>query len=216
MGFSSPRKRCFETNPSYAAFKPFVEKKFMFLPGFLGVQSLWTLQSVHLTGVGKGRAVPARGVRKGGGVGKGSTCVGCERPERPRRDLHAEATVRGCPCPVAGRSLRHPAFARSMLTALRHPACDDQSAETDRCPSNAGSRGTGSPSRMQRPEVAKRARQPTAGQDARPAPATGGRQEKTTRCRVFREVSPVGRAIAGCGNRAETVGKLHTARPRCR
>ena len=41
----------------------------MFLPGFLGVQSLWTLQSVHLTGVGKGQAVPARGVRKGGGVG---------------------------------------------------------------------------------------------------------------------------------------------------
>jgi hypothetical protein len=33
------------------------------------------------------------------------------------------ATVRGCPCPVAGRSLRHPAFAHSMLTALRHPAC---------------------------------------------------------------------------------------------
>ena len=32
------------------------------------------------------------------------------------------------------------AFAHSMLTALLHPACDDQSA-ADRCPSNAGSRG---------------------------------------------------------------------------
>ena len=48
------------------------------------------------------------------------------------------------------------ASAHSMLTALarspplRHPACADQSAETDRCPSNAGSRGMGSPSRMQR------------------------------------------------------------------
>ena len=64
------------------------------------------------------------------------------------------AAVRGCPCPVAGRSLRPSmAFAHSMLTAparsppLRHPACDDQSAETDRCPSNAGSRDMGSPSR---------------------------------------------------------------------
>jgi hypothetical protein len=36
------------------------------------------------------------------------------------------ATRRGCPCPVAGRSLRHPAFAHSMLTALRHPACAGQ------------------------------------------------------------------------------------------
>ena len=36
------------------------------------------------------------------------------------------STVRGCPCPVAGRSLRHPAFAHSMLTALRHPACAGQ------------------------------------------------------------------------------------------
>jgi len=41
-------------------------------------------------------------------------------------------------------------FAHSMLTALRHPAYADQSAETDRCPSNAGSRDMGSPSRMQR------------------------------------------------------------------
>ena len=32
----------------------------------------------------------------------------------------------GCPRPVAGRSLRHPAFAHSMLTALRHPACAGQ------------------------------------------------------------------------------------------
>jgi len=55
---------------------------------------------------------------------------------------------RGCPCPVAGRSLRPSmAFAHSMLTSLRHPACDDQSAETDRCPSNAGARDMGSPSR---------------------------------------------------------------------
>jgi hypothetical protein len=38
-------------------------------------------------------------------------------------DGSARPTVRGCPCPVAGRSLRHPAFAHSMLTALRHPAC---------------------------------------------------------------------------------------------
>ena len=37
-----------------------------------------------------------------------------------------------------------------------------------------------------------------------------------TRCRVFRVFNPVGRAIAGCGNRAATVGELRTAPPRCR
>ena len=52
--------------------------------------------------------------------------------------------LRGCPCPVAGRSLRHPASAHSMLTALRHPACADQSA-ADRCPSNAGSGARATP-----------------------------------------------------------------------
>jgi hypothetical protein len=47
-----------------------------------------------------------------------------------------DGCARGCPCPVAGRSLR-PSWASltRMLTALRHPACADQSAETDRCPS---------------------------------------------------------------------------------
>jgi len=39
----------------------------------------------------------------------------------PRRRTFA--TVQGCPRPVAGRSLRHPASAHSMLTTLRHPAC---------------------------------------------------------------------------------------------
>ena len=100
----------------------------MFSPGFLGVQSLWTLQSIHLTGVGKGRAVRRRGVGGSGGVGRSDrlVCPGHASPERQRRELHACATVRGCPCPVAGRSLRHPAFARSMLTALRHPGCAGQ------------------------------------------------------------------------------------------
>ena len=56
-------KRCFETNPLYAAFKPFVEKKFPFSAGILGSQSLGTLQSIHLTGVGKGRR---------GGAGEGA------------------------------------------------------------------------------------------------------------------------------------------------
>ena len=56
-------KRCFETNPLYAAFKPFVEKKFPFLARILGFQPLGTLQSIHLTGVGKGRR---------GGAGEGA------------------------------------------------------------------------------------------------------------------------------------------------
>ena len=72
------------------------------------------------------------------------------RPLRPLRDQTDEiaplSARRGCPRPIAGRSLRPSmAFAHSMLTALRHPACADQSAETDRCPSNAGSRGVGNP-----------------------------------------------------------------------
>jgi hypothetical protein len=53
-------KRCFETNPLYAAFKPFVEKKSRFLAGISGVQSLGTLQSFHLTPLGKGLAGGAR------------------------------------------------------------------------------------------------------------------------------------------------------------
>jgi len=56
-------KRCFETNPLYAAFKPFVEKKFPFLARISGSQPLGTLQSIHLTGVGKGRR---------GGAGEGA------------------------------------------------------------------------------------------------------------------------------------------------
>ena len=73
-------------------------------------------------------------------------------------------------------------FAHSMLTALRHPACDDQSAETDRCPSNAGSRGMGSPALVMRPRLLRRMampRQKPAWHDATLAPATGGRQERT-------------------------------------
>jgi len=31
--------------------------------------------------------------------------------------------ARGCTCPIAGRSLRAPPFARSALAALRHPGC---------------------------------------------------------------------------------------------
>ena len=48
------------------------------------------------------------------------------------------ATRRGCLCLVAGRSLRHPAYAHSMLTALarapplRHPACAGQQRRLSR------------------------------------------------------------------------------------
>ena len=76
-------------------------------------------------------------------------CAGQQRrlPEHgpglpmPRRRTFATSTnpPQADRCPLS--------FAHSMLTALRHPACDDQSA-ADRCPSNAGSRDMGSPSRM--------------------------------------------------------------------
>ena len=64
--------------------------------------------------------------------------------------------LRGCPCPVAGRSLRHPASAHSMLTALRHPACAGQQRRL---------RGTGNP--LPSP--------PTAGRATGRASWSGGR-----------------------------------------
>jgi hypothetical protein len=59
-------------------------------------------------------------------------CGGCRRVSLARSRSHRSArssarrrcdhwlrtTVRGCPCPVAGRSLRHPASAHSMAAAL--------------------------------------------------------------------------------------------------
>ena len=85
---------------------------------------------------------------------------------------------RGWPRPVAGRSLRHPAFAHSMLTALtrspplRHPACAGQQRRLS---------GRGQP----RPP-GLHGRMPCE------APATCGRQEKIARCDVFREYSNAG------------------------
>ena len=54
-----------------------------------------------------------------------------------RRSLDAQCGARGCPCPIAGRSRRHPAAARSMPAALRHPACACRQRRL---------RGTGNPS----------------------------------------------------------------------
>jgi hypothetical protein len=52
---------------------------------------------------------------------------GPDRASRRQPESRSFATVRGCPCPVAGRSLRPSmAFAHSMLTSLRHPACARQ------------------------------------------------------------------------------------------
>ena len=59
MVFLIPRKRYFETSSPYAGFKRFVEEKFTFLDGILGVYPLGTLQSIHLPC--RGKELPAVG-----------------------------------------------------------------------------------------------------------------------------------------------------------
>jgi hypothetical protein len=76
--------------------------------------------------------------------------------------------VRVCPRPVAGHSLRHPAFAHSMLTALRHPACAGQQRRL----SGHGQPLTDSAWRMNSQRHARRAGL---------APADGGRPRNVLR-----------------------------------
>jgi hypothetical protein len=95
-------------------------------------------------------------------------------PERKRRDLHA-AAVRSCPCPVAGRSLRPSmASARSMLTALRHPACAGQQRRLS---------GHGQPLTDSLQHQARRAGS---------APAGGGPPSENGRMPCFADIQPTG------------------------
>jgi hypothetical protein len=105
------------------------------------------------------------------------------------------ATVRGCPCPVAGRSLRPSmAFAHSMLTALRHPACAGQQRRL----SGHGQPLTDASMRpqRQRPEVAKRLAEdghpPVERQDAGVSREVRKRRFPCGRERHFDRVVPAG------------------------
>ena len=92
---------------------------------------------------------------------------------------------RGCPCPVAGRSL--PA---SSLQLTRRRL---RSGILPALAVYAGSRGTGTP-----PDFCAMSR--LLGRTPSAVPETGGFQEKIARCDVFREVSaePAKRTPAGC------------------
>ena len=137
------------------------------------------------------------------------------------------AAVRGCPRPVAGRSLRAscPSLTR-MLTALRHPACAGQHTPalgawaaphgyrkehraTSRGPEGRVSTNGRRPCRdgmagchaqHQKPEVSKRVRRLIAGHDARLAPAGGGppsRDGQDGRARRVFSIVPAARELPG-------------------
>ena len=102
------------------------------------------------------------------------------------RDPPSATSCEGRVCPAPSPDARSgilPPLARHRLRS-RHPAFDDQSAQADRCPAYAGSRGVGSPSRHDprlpwrasvfggrlSPAAARGTSRRQRGLDSRPAP----------------------------------------------